>query len=158
MYCMNNMVVMHHCGLFVYLDFKYLRSYHVINIVHELDIHKSWNQYKLIFWIFIGQPLLHGWGSIIILTIMFHYCDHGSKRLTPHLQLDAPLESKKLPIDLPLECSTSSTFIDVLDNQPFQACNLLLQTSFNGIHIIMKVNVFLWLLENIDTQTLLTFI
>jgi hypothetical protein len=46
----------------------------------------------------------------------------------------------------------------MLANQPFQACNLLLQTSSNGIHINLKANVFLWILENIDTQTLLALI
>jgi hypothetical protein len=42
----------------------YLKSYHVVNILHELDIHKLWHQYKWIFSIFIGQPLLHGWGDV----------------------------------------------------------------------------------------------
>jgi hypothetical protein len=45
MYCMNNIVGMDHCGLFIYLDLEYLGSYHDIRILHQLDIHKSWHQY-----------------------------------------------------------------------------------------------------------------
>jgi hypothetical protein len=49
---------------------------------------------------------------------------------------------RQLPIDLPLECLASSIFANVLANQPFQACKLLLQTNSNGIHINQKANVF----------------
>jgi hypothetical protein len=42
--CMNNMVMMHHCGLFVYLDFKYFKV--IPCCQYPSDIHKSWHQYK----------------------------------------------------------------------------------------------------------------
>jgi hypothetical protein len=34
-----------YCELFICLDFKYLKSYHDINIFHQLNIHKSQYQY-----------------------------------------------------------------------------------------------------------------
>jgi hypothetical protein len=42
---MNNSIMMDHRGLFIYLDFGYPGSYHDINILHQLNIHKSWHQY-----------------------------------------------------------------------------------------------------------------
>jgi hypothetical protein len=44
LYCMNNLVVVDHYGLFIYLDLGYLRSYHDVNIFCQLNIHKSWCQ------------------------------------------------------------------------------------------------------------------
>lgn len=45
MYFINNMVVMDHYGFFIYLNFKYPKSYHDGNILHQFDIHKIWCQY-----------------------------------------------------------------------------------------------------------------
>jgi hypothetical protein len=67
MYCMNNIVVVDHYGLFIYLDLVYLRSYHDVNIFCQLNIHKSWCQYFVHTWIFrklIGLYWLHEWGDI----------------------------------------------------------------------------------------------
>jgi hypothetical protein len=33
MHCMNNIVVVDHHGLFIYLDFWYLRSFHDVSIL-----------------------------------------------------------------------------------------------------------------------------
>jgi len=31
-----------HCGLFIYLNLEYLKSYYDVRIFHQSDIHKSW--------------------------------------------------------------------------------------------------------------------
>jgi hypothetical protein len=40
---MNNMVVVDRHGLFVDVNFEYLKSYHDVNILCQLDIYKSWH-------------------------------------------------------------------------------------------------------------------
>ncbi len=42
---MNNIVVLDHCGLFIYLNNKYLGFFHDVNILHESNLYK--NQHKL---------------------------------------------------------------------------------------------------------------
>jgi hypothetical protein len=41
MYYMNNKMVVDHHGLFIYLDFKYPRSFHDLSILQQLDIHTN---------------------------------------------------------------------------------------------------------------------
>jgi hypothetical protein len=42
---MNKIVVVDHHGLFIYLDLKYPRSFHDINILWQLEIHMNWRQH-----------------------------------------------------------------------------------------------------------------
>jgi hypothetical protein len=60
MYFINNMVVMDHYGFFIYLNFKYPKSYHDGNILHQFDIHKIWCQYCVL----VRRSWLHGQGYI----------------------------------------------------------------------------------------------
>jgi hypothetical protein len=46
-YSMNNIVVVDHQGLFTYLDFGYLGSYHDVTILSQSELHKNWCQFFL---------------------------------------------------------------------------------------------------------------
>jgi hypothetical protein len=42
---MNNIVVVDHNGLFIYLDLRYLGSFHDVSILWQLDIQTNWHQH-----------------------------------------------------------------------------------------------------------------
>ncbi len=44
---MNNIMVVDHQSLFIYLDFGYLGSYHDVAILHQFELHKNWHQFFL---------------------------------------------------------------------------------------------------------------
>jgi hypothetical protein len=44
---MNNTMVVDHWGLFIYLDFGYLGSYHDVTILRQYELHKNWRQFFL---------------------------------------------------------------------------------------------------------------
>ena len=43
MYCMNNMVVVSHKILFIYLDSSFLGSFHDVIILHHPNFYKRWH-------------------------------------------------------------------------------------------------------------------
>ncbi len=42
---MNNMIFLDHCGLFIYLDKRYPRSYHNVTILHQSNLYKNSQQF-----------------------------------------------------------------------------------------------------------------
>ncbi len=42
---MNNMVILNHHRLFIYIDISNLGSYHDVNIFRHLGVYKNWHQY-----------------------------------------------------------------------------------------------------------------
>lgn len=42
MYCVNNTMVVDHCGLFIYADNRYFGSFHDVNILRESNMHANW--------------------------------------------------------------------------------------------------------------------
>jgi hypothetical protein len=45
MYYMNNMIILDHCGLFIYLDTRYLGSYQDVTILRQSNLYKNWQQF-----------------------------------------------------------------------------------------------------------------
>ena len=44
-YCMNNIVIVDHHGLFIYIDSSYLGSFHDVSCLHASELHESWREY-----------------------------------------------------------------------------------------------------------------
>ena len=45
MYCMNNVVIVDHHGLFIYIDSTYLGSFHDVTCLHASELHDSWRKH-----------------------------------------------------------------------------------------------------------------
>jgi hypothetical protein len=41
---MNNMIILDHHGLFIYIDIGYLGSYHDVNMLWHSGVYKNWCQ------------------------------------------------------------------------------------------------------------------
>jgi hypothetical protein len=42
---MNNMVIVDHCGLFIYMNVGYPSSFHDVTIMFESNVYKNWRQF-----------------------------------------------------------------------------------------------------------------
>ena len=45
MYCMNNVVIVNHHGLFIYVDLGYPSSFHDVNCLQASDMYGTWHDY-----------------------------------------------------------------------------------------------------------------
>jgi hypothetical protein len=82
---MNNSIAMDHCGLFIYLDLMYPRSYHDINIFHQSNIHNSWNQ----CFVHIDEYFEYLLGDLSYIgEDMFLMCDIKRFELAPEVHMD----------------------------------------------------------------------
>ncbi len=83
MYCMNNIVVMDHCGLFIYLDLEYPRSYHeyLSPIKHSQIIALVFCSHKWVFWVFY-------WAILVTWVDMFVMCCIGRRELMFRVHMD----------------------------------------------------------------------
>ena len=45
MYCMNNVVIVDHYGLFIYIDSSYLGSFHDVSCLRASELHRTWREH-----------------------------------------------------------------------------------------------------------------
>jgi hypothetical protein len=68
MYCMDNMVIVDYCGLFIYVDTRYPNSFHMMWTSYANQQVKNLTSifytYRWILWIFIGGSRLYGQGDV----------------------------------------------------------------------------------------------
>jgi hypothetical protein len=78
MYYMNNIVVVDHHGLFIYLD---LKSFHDINILRQLNMHTNWRQHFVhtneYFEYLLGNPMYMGEDMFVMQCIGRHKLAFG---------------------------------------------------------------------------------
>jgi hypothetical protein len=93
MYCMNNIMVVDHHGLFIYLDLGHPELFHDVNILWQSNIHTKWHQHfvhtNAYFEYLLGDPRYMGKDMFVMRCI-------GRCELAPRTNLAAIVACNKM--------------------------------------------------------------